>query len=364
MLSKLDKADADIDKYLKSKEGKDLSEKTQKRVDAMRKSKQSIHEMRKKFEEVNKERRKEALGKSAEELHTEEMLIDRDVTNSMTQVGKSKVYFGGEDYKKAAQMYQMTVVNEAERDEAIKNGVEPSKNAIETEIKELEATRAATKVYIDRKEAEILKKGKLDAKGEKRLGDMRRAYDSLNVRLDRAYEKLDGKIAEEKQSKAEALDNVLAEKQANMKNKTGLEKDYAEIEFKAAKTLVSMSKKKTLTQKDRLEIRRAVSDLVLLNSMRDGTLVTKIKDKTQFRKVSEAMAKSTELNSALSTKNLKPENCTDILADPRVLKNVEKNFAKNIQKMNEKEQIKEKNIQKNNQMKAEEPKRGNAPGLN
>ncbi|MBR3040591.1 MAG: hypothetical protein IKI20_08090, partial [Lachnospiraceae bacterium] len=335
-LKQMDLAEKNVDAYLKKKEGKDLSEKTEKRVEAMRRTKQSIYELRRKFKQTEELRRRSFLHSDDWSLRVYEDGAKNDLEFAQNQVKGKTVYFGGKDYDQAFEIYKTTIGHEKERDKAIREGTQPSKEALRAEIEELKTARLATRKYIDRKENELADKrkgnpnAKLDEKGTERLKSMNKAYDTLNVRLDRATDRLEKLIEAEKTNIKDKADKFLEEKKENIKGKEGKDLLIAEIEYDAASVLKSKADKRNLTLKDKVEIRNAISELTLIQGVKDGTLTADFNNRGEFKRRAIRIGGSPEFISLFPPKNLTQEYASKFMANPNSAKNTAINFKKNV----------------------------------
>ena len=114
--AKMEKSAKSIDAYLATKKGETLSEKTQKRVDAMRRGKENILDIRKKVAAEELKRRNEIKNTTEETLEVAESTALTDLTTTKTRVDGNKVWFGGNDYDKALDLYGKSVSNSVQRD--------------------------------------------------------------------------------------------------------------------------------------------------------------------------------------------------------------------------------------------------------
>ena len=336
--AKMEKSAKSIDAYLATKKGETLSEKTQKRVDAMRRGKENILDIRKKVAAEELKRRNEIKNTTEETLEAAESTALTDLTTTKTRVDGNKVWFGGNDYDKALELYGKSVSNSVQRDHNRKEN-QPSKNSLETEIKELEAAKKACLVYIERKEKEVIDKKKpLDYKGEQRLANMKKAFDTLCNRLDKAEGKLqEMKDAEEKDMDSKATE-FFEDKCLAVKNKSGLEKVAAMTSLSVARNLRAISKQKTVSAADCNSIRVGVAALLLEQGIKNKTIAAPIPGTMNaYEKQVRILAEAPELKSLLPDRILSPKGCKQIMSDPKILKGINKKFMENLQKTGAKE---------------------------
>ena len=353
LTQRMDAAQKQIDIYLEGKREKELSSKTQKRVDAMRQAKESILELRYATENLQKLYREEAMLKNVDELEKTENEVRAEVDWAKTRVDGSKVYFGGKDYDKAQELYSNVVKREAVT-RAAGHG-EPSRNALMEEIKELQEAKEAALVYIRRKEQEKAesKKHKLDAKGEKRLEVMSKAYDNIRTRLDIAEGKLNAITEKERADRDAKIDALVEEKRMTIP--TGLAADRMEkviaIETSSAvNTIAMMSKQKSLTEIDQRSLKCATAELMLAQMIEEGTIKKPIRPTlTSFDNYADSIANSKEFQEAFPKDKLDPEFCKKLLTDKRVLKGTARKFTQEIQKAQE-QKMREKQKTKNKDM--------------
>ena len=364
LTNRMDTAQKQINIYLEGKRGKDLSPKTQKRVDAMRQAKESILEIRYATGNLQEQYRKEAMLKNVDELEKTENEVRAEVDWAKTRVDGSKVYFGGKDYDKAQELYSNVVKREAVT-RAAGHG-EPSRNALMEEIKELQEAKEAALVYIRRKEQEKAesKKHKLDAKGEKRLEVMSKAYDNIRTRLDIAEGKLNAIVEKERADRDAKIYALEEEKRMTIPNGLAadrMEKVIAIETSSAVNTIAMMSKQKSLTEIDQRSLKYATAELMLAQMIEEGTIKKPIRPTlTSFDNYADSIANSKEFQEAFPKDKLDPEFCKKLLTDNRVLKGTARKFTQGIQKAQEQKK-REKQKTKNKDMETnKEAQKGKA----
>ena len=339
-----EKSAKSIDTYLKGKYGEKLGEKTQKRVDAMRKSRENVAEVQKKCKAALKFRMENATKENIDTIRTTESQVLKDVNTAKTSVNGSKVWFGGEDYNTAVDLFQKAVQNEVRRDAARENA-EPSYNSINAQIRELKNAQDATRVYIERKEKEMKDSGKkLDDKGAKRLEEMRKAYDCLGKRIDRAQAKYDAMDAKEKEEATKKMDDFVNKKRAEVVDKSGVKRIMAIHAQSNARALRDMANKKSLTALDQERVRYAAASLMLQSKIENGTILPPKPPTLQgYEAMVKAVSQSKEFRSVLDGL-ITPVTARRFITNPKMLENLDKRFTDNLRESYKKGQTKSKNM--------------------
>ncbi|MBR6912191.1 MAG: hypothetical protein IKN34_00060 [Treponema sp.] len=212
-------------------------------------------------------------------------------------------------------------------------------------MKQLNEAKKATLVYIERKEKESKDKA-LDYKGQKRLEEMKNAYNSLNVRIDRAESKLEALEAKSKSDDLKQMKKFVEEKRAEVPGKTGLEKIIAMQSKTAAQNLCAIAGQKSITKSDPHGIRSSVAALLLEQNIKDKSITMPIPaTMSSYSKLVNKIATSEEFKNMFPDKNLTPDYCKNLLTDPKVLKGINRKFLENVRKVGAKE--KQANIQVN-----------------
>ena len=364
----------DIDKYLDTKKGKDLSDKTQRRVDAMYNAKEVVAMAASFIEQREKSIKNELLQQegSNSELREEEERVAQGLEHAQRSVGGSKVYNGGADYDKALNMYRGVIVNEAKLDDQRQNGVAIGENALKAEIEQLTAAKDATLTYIHRKEKEKLQKknNKLDAKGEKRLEQMKKAYDCIRKRLDIAEGKLEEMTYKSPEQKAEERKKAIDEARADIDDWPKLSDDPSRkrglkvAAIKAAEckeTLAELSQKKTLSDADRELMKKAMTGILVAKMIKDGDVKLFSPTGHSFDGAVGQIIKMPECKKAIPDEMLTPEGSHSVLSDEKFVEDSAKKLTtgmkKDIRAKQEKERQKEIQKQKDLEQKKKKMKR-------
>ena len=343
-LARLAQKSADsIDTYLKGKYGQDLGPKTQKRVDAMREAKENLVQVQKKCKILMEKRMSDVSKTSTATLQESENLVLDDVKTAKNRVNGSRVWFGGEDYDTAMTLFEKAVTNEAKLDESRKNN-SPSEYSLRTQLTELKKAQDATRVYIERKEKEMKKNGKLDDKGTERLADMKKAYDCLGKRIDRAQFKLDEINAKEKAEGSKAMDDYVDKKRAEIPGKSGFDKVMAIQAALDASILRDMSKRRSLTSVDQERVRSVVASMMLRQKIESGVISKPNPPTLQgLQGAIDTLYNSAEFKKATSG-IITPAIARKVVTNPQMVEKMSKKFTDILKENVAKGQFKSKNI--------------------
>ncbi len=354
----MDKSIKSIDAYLVTKKGKELSQKTDKRVDAMRQAKENLLEMKKKHQEMSRVRQEKARDLELPLVQGTESTALRELESAQSVINGKTVYFGGKDYDKALDLYKKAMNNEWERDRKMA-GKTVSRNALEEELQELKEAKKATLVYMERKEKESKDKGKqLDDKGKRRYGAMSDAYHCLNRRIERVEEKLNALDVKEKADQEEKMKEVIEQKRLNIKNKVGVDKIVEMESLSAVKNLAAISKQKKFTKDDPATIKMCLGVLMVEELFRSKTAAIRIyESKRNFEEMVGKVIETPAFKSAFPDKSLNSKLCRDAVINNNVIKNASKKFLDAMRKNASKNKINDMKIVKdlNNGNKENKP---------
>ena len=350
MRTNTDDALEKIDAYLATKKGKELSDKTQKRVDAMKKAKNAILETRRKFREMNKENMEKASEFREADLVTQENAQINVLREVRHRVDGRRVWFGSQEYLDGMNAYRDVCDKEERRGKKDLNEKE-----LKDSLKEITEAQKTMQKYIQMKEKKIkeIAPKELDQKGKVRLAEMRKAYDQLAIRKARAEQKLETLTTKGKENQQKKIDNRVKEFDKNISGKTGSELVDAILVAEAAHTLQKYGKKRNLSSNEKIGIRRAIATLFLhekLQGPEGATLKANMPRsiKGYSKQISE-IANSKEFKAQFPDKEIKPDMVRKLMADPKEVKKALKVFDENAKKEAEKQAIKNKNGLKKNQ---------------
>ena len=327
------KSNESINKYLATKKGADLGPKTQKRVDAMRQASENIFETKKRHHILQNTRAAEVSAEPKANLRTNEFQVLRELSVAKDHVNENRVWFGGKDYDKALELYQKAVNNEVHRDAAREENP-PSRNGLNVQLDELVTAQNATIVYIERKEKEIRDSKKpLDYKGQKRLEEMRNAYDSLGKRIDIAKSKLETLEANETAEFNRKMDAMVEEKRAAIPGKTGFDKVLAITAADDADMLRSLAGKKNFDENDMVKFRLAAASMLLHQKFENKEIKRpEPASVLGYGKMVTQVANSREFMAMFPKGNMTPAAAKRMLCQPGVANAMNTRFNENVKK--------------------------------
>ena len=344
-----------IDAYLATKKGKDLSDTTQKRVDAMKKAKNAILETRKKFRELNKENMAKASELKENDLVTSENAQINTLREVRHRVDGRKVWFGSKEYLNGMNAFR-DVCNEEER----RGKKDLNEKELKQSIKEINEAQNTMEKYIKMKEQKIkdIAPKKLDAKGQRRLDEMRKAYDQLAIRKARAEQKLETLTTRGKENQQKKIDNRVKEMDKNISGKTGINLVDAVVVAEAGHSLQKFGKKRVLTANEKAGVKKALATL-FLHEILNGPEGAKLKESmprslTGYGKQISQIANSKEFKAMFPDDKITPEMVRKMMSDPKELKKALKEFDANTKKEAEKQAVKNKNALKKEQNKSKQ----------
>ena len=346
-------ASRDVSAYLNTKNATTFDQKTLRRVNIMRKAGDILIETKRRMDILTNERRAEAVKSDRDVMGIFESETSGQLKAAKTSVDGSKVWFGGEDFDKAQALYETTVFHELQRDAARKDEP-PTKSSLQAELKELREAKDATLVYIERKEKQMKDSGKpLDRKGAERFRQMKNAYDSLNLRIDIAQERIQDIEKKEIEESKEKMKDFVNKLDCEIPGKTGVDKIVAMNAASSAKKLQNLSQQKQLTNASKQAIRQEAANLFLAQNIKDKTFKINLAPTMDaYRKIATQIAESPEFKAALPDDKLNQSTCRKLLSDPNTMNKIKKDFNLNVQKSAAKNQTKkmvpDKNLNKEN----------------
>lgn len=334
LMKALQDASRDVSAYLNTKNETEFTNTTtHRRVNIMRKAGDVLIETKRRLDILNNERRAEALKTDPVNLRQFERMTTDKLKEAKTSVGGSKVWFGGEDYDKAAALYETTAFHELQR-EAARETNPPSIHELQAEYRELVEAKEATLVYIERKEKERDKSSKktLDAKGTERLHQMKNAYDSLNTRIDIVEAKIQEMEAKEIKESKDKMKDFVNKMKREIPRKEGLEKIAAMKAADAASNLLKLSEKSNLNS-SKESIRHDAASLFLAQSIKNKTIASSLPPTMDaYERMVNRIANSPEFKAALPDNKLNQNTCRQLLVNPNTLKRIGNTFSANVQK--------------------------------
>ena len=346
-------ASRDVSAYLNTKNATTFDQKTLRRVNIMRKAGDILIETKRRLDILTNERRAEAVKSDRDVMGIFENETSGQLKAAKTSVDGSKVWFGGEDFDKAQALYETAVFHELQRDAARKDEP-PTKSSLQAELKELREAKDATLVYIERKEKQMKDSGKpLDRKGAERFRQMKNAYDSLNLRIDIAQERIQDIEKKEIEESKEKMKDFVNKLDCEIPGKTGVDKIVAMNAASSAKKLQNLSQQKQLTNASKQAIRQEAANLFLAQNIKDKTFKINLAPTMDaYRKIATQIAESPEFKAALPDDKLNQSTCRKLLSDPNTMNKIKKDFNLNVQKSAAKNQTKkmvpDKNLNKEN----------------
>ena len=346
-------ASRDVSAYLNTKNATTFDQKTLRRVNIMRKAGDILIETKRRMDILTNERRAEAVKSDRDVMGIFESETSGQLKAAKTSVDGSKVWFGGEDFDKAQALYETAVFHELQRDAARKDEP-PTKSSLQAELKELKEAKDATLVYIERKEKQMKDSGKpLDRKGAERFRQMKNAYDSLNLRIDIAQERIQDMEHKEIEESKEKMKDFVNKLDCEIPGKTGVDKIVAMNAASSAKKLQNLSQQKQLTNASKQAIRQEAANLFLAQNIKDKTFKINLAPTMDaYRKIATQIAESPEFKAALPDDKLNQSTCRKLLSDPNTMNKLKKDFNLNVQKSAAKNQTKkmvpDKNLNKEN----------------
>ena len=306
------KIEKNVDKYIADKAGKDLSEKTQKRLRAMQKVKNHTLSQRKKFEARRDEMLKEVEGISNEQIEKQ----NKDISLGMRNATRN-VYFGSKAYKNAMVGYNRTLSQwrNYQAREAAGVATYAERNA---QYKSLQENIKQIDKYLDSKKGKDLSK---HPKTKKRVEIMQKAKENLQIRM----RKLE--LAQEKNRRAEQeatrqqMQTRNTQLRFGVKSQRAMERNMAKASLAATKQLAELGNKKQLSSVDVKNARTALAALVIENIIRQpGNEQLKAqlsKGGKEYSKIVRAFANSKDFKKAFPDKMFTPNNVKNLATNPR-----------------------------------------------
>jgi len=346
-----------ISKYLATKDGQKLEDKTLKRVQSMEKSMDAMLECKRKFKELNKANMEKANKLTEDELSLKDDTIVVNLNEYRRHVDGKRVWFGSTEFKNGMEAFDEMTRKESEKSKSQKT---PSEKELKERIKDIGKAMETMAKYIDKKEEEIKKNKKpLDRKGQVRLAEMKAAYAQAASRKARLESKLELTTKKGKELQQKKIDNRVKEYDKQIRGKKGLELNDAILVSEAVHTLKKYGKKTDLTPAQKEGIRRAYATLFLHEKLQ-GPEGAKLKEsmprtmKGYGKKVVE-MAKSKEFKELFPDKDISPESVRKMMADPKEVKRSLNALNESLKKSAEKLKVKENHTGKEIEMQNLKP---------
>lgn len=312
MVERNQKIEQNVDKYIADKAGKDLSEKTQKRLRAMQKVKDDTLSQRKKFEARRDEMLKEVEGVTNEQIAKE----NKDISLGLRDADR-RVHFGSKEYKNAMQSYNrsLSTWRDYQAREAAGVATYDERNAqyrsLQDDIKKIDK-------YLKTKKGKDLSK---HPKTQKRVEIMQKAKKNLETRMRKI------EIAHEKQKR---LENAVEKQQAQqrrtqlqfgIRSQRAMDRHMASASLSATKKLNELSNKKQLTALDKKNARTALAALVLEDVLKlPGNEQLKrqaAKGGKEYSKMVREIANSKTFKKTFPDAMFTPANCRNMANNQR-----------------------------------------------
>ena len=314
MVERNQKIEQNVDKYIADKAGKELSEKTQKRLRAMEKVKDHTLSQRKKFEARRDEMLKEVEGVTNEQIEKE----NKDISFGMRDADRN-VYFGSKAYKNAMIGYNRTLSQwkDYQAKEAAGVATYDDRNA---QYKSLQENIKKIDKYLKSKDGKDLSK---HPKTEKRVEIMQKARKNMETRMRKI------EIAQEKQRR---LENAATKQQTQqrktqlqfgLRSQRALDRYMSSASISATKQLNELGNRKQLSALDKKNARTALAALVVEDIIKlPGNEQLKMqlaKGGKEYSKAVRQIANSKDFKKAFPDAMFTPNNCKNLANNPRCI---------------------------------------------
>ena len=345
--------DANCNKYMRNKGGKDLDSYEKKRRDAMGELKNYSAKTKGILEQRKKAFEKEATDLTNEGLSNEGRVEARNIKNIKTHVNGSRVFFGSKQYKNAMKAYNDSIKS---WDKLTKGRTEENKftdEELQKSKEELEKTKATIQKYFDRNKDKDLSK---HPKTKARMEAMQKAYNNVDKRLRKVNQAIEKRTGLDEKEKEKELIERNKKRKEEIKNSKGVDRYMAKYANAAEEKMARLAQKKEFSSKDLKDARMAMAAAVLearLKAPGGDKFKSQIPPTREgYEKAIKQIANSKAFKQVMPDSKITPETCKKMAKDPKAAESLMWNFnTKLIENKKQKEAVqaqqqKRKEVQK------------------